>query len=32
MTANSLVPKAAKSAGIGYTELVDRILRLSINK
>jgi D-alanine-D-alanine ligase len=32
MTATSLVPKAAKSAGIGYNELVDRILRLSINK
>lgn len=32
MTALSLVPKAAKNIGIGYTELVDRILRLSLTK
>lgn len=29
MTSTSLVPKAAQHIGIGYTELVDRILRLS---
>jgi len=32
MTSTSLVPKAAKNVGIDYTELVDRILRLSITK
>lgn len=32
MTALSLVPKAAKAAGIGYAELVSRILRLSLDK
>jgi len=32
MTSTSLVPKAAKHVGIGYTELVDRILRLSLNR
>jgi D-alanine-D-alanine ligase len=31
MTSTSLVPKAAKHVGIGYTELVDRILRLSLS-
>lgn len=30
LTAQSLVPKAAKAAGIDYTELIDRILRLSL--
>lgn len=32
MTALSLVPKAAKAAGIDYAELVLRILNLSLNK
>ena len=32
MTSTSLVPKAAKHLGIDYTELVDRILRLSLNR
>lgn len=32
MTSTSLVPKAAKKIGIDYTELVDRILRLSLVK
>lgn len=32
MTALSLVPKAAKAAGIGYTDLVSRILRLSLQR
>jgi D-alanine-D-alanine ligase len=32
MTSTSLVPKAAKKVGIDYTELVDRILRLSLVK
>jgi D-alanine-D-alanine ligase len=32
MTSTSLVPKAAKHVGIGYTELVDRILRLSLGR
>jgi D-alanine-D-alanine ligase len=32
MTALSLVPKAAKAAGISYVELVSQILRLSLNK
>jgi D-alanine-D-alanine ligase len=32
MTSTSLVPKAAKSVGIGYTALVDRILHLSLSK
>jgi D-alanine-D-alanine ligase len=32
MTSTSLVPKAAKKAGISYTELVERILRLSLAK
>jgi D-alanine-D-alanine ligase len=32
MTTTSLVPKAAESVGIGYTELIDRILRLSLTK
>jgi D-alanine-D-alanine ligase len=32
MTSTSLVPKAAKKVGIDYTELVDRILRLSLAK
>jgi D-alanine-D-alanine ligase len=32
MTSISLVPKAAKAVGIGYTELVDRILHLSLSK
>ena len=32
MTSTSLVPKAAKHVGIGYTELVDRILRLSLSR
>jgi D-alanine--D-alanine ligase len=31
MTANSLVPKAARAAGIEFPELVDRILRLSVS-
>jgi D-alanine-D-alanine ligase len=30
MTANSLVPKAARVVGIEFTELVDRILRLAL--
>jgi D-alanine-D-alanine ligase len=30
MTSTSLVPKSARHVGIGYTELVDRILRLSL--
>jgi D-alanine-D-alanine ligase len=30
MTANSLVPKAVKHAGVDYDELIDRILRLSL--
>ena len=30
MTAHSLVPKACKAIGIGYTELCDRIVRLSL--
>ncbi|MEJ2722487.1 MAG: D-alanine--D-alanine ligase, partial [bacterium] len=30
MTSNSLVPKAAKAAGIEFTELIDRILHLSL--
>jgi D-alanine-D-alanine ligase len=32
MTSTSLVPKAAKQAGISYEGLVDRILRLSLEK
>jgi len=32
MTSTSLVPKAAKHVGIDYTQLVDRILRLSLNR
>ncbi len=32
MTSTSLVPKAAKKAGISYTGLVERILRLSLAK
>jgi D-alanine-D-alanine ligase len=32
MTATSLVPKAVKHLGIGYEELCDRILRLSLEK
>jgi D-alanine-D-alanine ligase len=32
MTATSLVPKAVKHLGIGYEELCDRILRLSLQK
>lgn len=32
MTATSLVPKSVKHAGIDYNELVDRILRLSLEK
>jgi D-alanine-D-alanine ligase len=32
MTSTSLVPKAAKHLGIGYTELVDRIMRLSLSR
>jgi D-alanine-D-alanine ligase len=32
MTSTSLVPKPAKHVGIDYTELVDRILRLSLNR
>jgi D-alanine-D-alanine ligase len=31
MTSTSLVPKPAKHVGIDYTELVDRILRLSLS-
>ncbi len=30
LTSNSLVPKAARAAGIDYPELIDRILRLSM--
>jgi D-alanine-D-alanine ligase len=30
MTSNSLVPKAAKAVGIGFPELIDRILHLSL--
>lgn len=30
LTANSLVPKAARAAGIEFPELIDRILRLSV--
>ena len=32
MTSTSLVPKAAKQAGIDYVELVDRIVRLSLKR
>ena len=32
MTANSLVPKAARAAGIEFPELIDRILRLSVDR
>lgn len=32
MTSTSLVPKAARQIGVDYTELVDRILRLSLAK
>ncbi len=32
MTASSLVPKAAKAAGIDFPELIDRILRLSMRE
>jgi D-alanine-D-alanine ligase len=32
MTSTSLVPKAARKAGIEYPELVDRILQLSLSK
>lgn len=31
MTSNSLVPKAAKAAGIDFAELIDRILRLAMS-
>ena len=30
MTSNSLLPKAAAAAGIGFPELCDRILRAAI--
>lgn len=32
MTANSLVPKAARAAGIDFAELVDRVLHLSLDR
>ena len=32
MTANSLVPKAAKAAGITFPELCDRIARLALER
>jgi len=32
MTATSLVPKAAKSVGIDFPELVDRIAMLALKK
>ena len=32
MTANSLLPKAAKAAGIGFPELCDRIARLALER
>jgi len=32
MTATSLVPKAAKSVGIDFSELVDRIAKLALKK
>ena len=32
MTSNSLVPKSARAAGIDFPELLDRIIRLSLDK
>ncbi len=32
MTATSLVPKAAKAIGIGFPELIDRIVHLAVDK
>jgi D-alanine-D-alanine ligase len=32
MTANSLLPKAAKAAGISFPELCDRIARLALER
>jgi D-alanine-D-alanine ligase len=32
MTAHSLVPKAARAAGIDFPDLIDRIIRLALNR
>ena len=32
MTANSLLPKAARAAGISFPELCDRIARLALER
>ena len=32
MTANSLIPKAAKNKGMSYEQLCEKIVELSINK
>ena len=32
MTANSLLPKAARAAGISFPELCDRIARLAVER
>jgi D-alanine-D-alanine ligase-like ATP-grasp enzyme len=32
MTANSLLPKAAKAAGISFPELCDRIARIAMRR
>lgn len=31
MTANSLLPKAARTAGISFSELLDRLIELSLD-
>lgn len=32
MTSNSLVPKSAKAAGISYSQLLDKVIQLALNK